>query len=241
MDDIYEKIEAYWKGNLKEPELSNFIQKMKEDPAFNQEVMLFKEVKEGIKSSFDHADDEDNLKETLSNIGDFHFNTKRNKPIRTRNRNIWLWTIASAAAIALLVFILQPSDLYDNYRAFPSANFTHKGDEKQNELRQKIEQDFNSKSYKQALEGIEELALKDDLEMEFYKGLIHLELNDFKKAMVLFNKISAGKSAYKHEATWYLALGYLKQEKWSECRTVLESINSENTHYKQAQKLLSKI
>ena len=75
-----------------------------------------------------------------------------------------------------------------------------------------------------------------------YKGMCHLELNQYSEASIIFNTIKNSDSLDKNKAYWYLAATSLKQGDNDTSKKILQLIidNSYFNHLK-AKDLLSKI
>ena len=102
---------------------------------------------------------------------------------------------------------------------------------------------FNSQNYFEALQELKILSdlHPEDVELQLYKAICHLELNNFSDADRIFEEISKGESSLATKANWYKALSFLKQEKIEECKAVLQTIPESAEEYKQANKLLKKL
>jgi cytochrome c-type biogenesis protein CcmH/NrfG len=99
---------------------------------------------------------------------------------------------------------------------------------------------FNSKKFKQATVFFEEILKTDkSAEIRFFYAISLLEENNFNMAENIFQELHKGSSIYKEKALWYLALSKLKQKKYEECRSILETIPSHTEDYQKAQQLLN--
>lgn len=246
MEDIYDIIEKYVNGELSGKELEEFEKKLDSDSALASEVQLFREAKESLADQFIHQEEEAALKETLSQVSAPHFEeNKTPKNVFSLRRRHWLAAAGAAAAIlALVIFRPWQASLYDQYSQFPLAAFTEQGGANEADLAQ-AQQAFNQEDYPEALNifqsYLNEEEHKDDPQIQLYKGLCHLALEEYSQAEAIFQSLQNGNSAYKNDGTWYLAMTFLKQKEWGKVRELLPQIPENSSRRKDAQRLLRKI
>ncbi len=246
MEDKYQNIEKYVNGDLSGQELVDFEKRLEEDDSLAEEVKLFRQVKESISDQLVHEQDEESLKGTLTEIGSQFFEEKKKEAtIRPLFRRFLLPATGIAAAILLLI-IVRPfqGSLYNQFGQMPTAAFIEQGNAQEANLLQ-AQQAFNQKDYQAAKDVFQQYLTresnKDDVEIQFFLGLSHLELEEYAQAESIFQSLHEGNSAYKNEGTWYLALNFLKQKNRVKCREYLELIPEATSHYDEAQILLRKI
>jgi thioredoxin-like negative regulator of GroEL len=98
---------------------------------------------------------------------------------------------------------------------------------------------FNAKNYKKAVAAFDKITDFRDPELQFFYAISLIETNNFAKAQLFLDQLREGNSVYKHKATWYLALSYLKQDKNVECKATLKEIPSDAEDFDKAQQLLN--
>lgn len=118
--------------------------------------------------------------------------------------------------------------IYARFRNLPKATFLEHKDSSLLFLNEACTA-FNNKSYNKALQ----LFKKDTstaflYEKELFSGICLLELNKPEEAIPKLKTLKQNKIAekYREEATWYLALAYLRAHKRNLCKTTLHEIEN---------------
>lgn len=244
--DFYEKCDLYLSNDLPKDEMEAFEQSLKADPSLAAELESFKSIQQSLAVQIQNEEADKKLEDTLSGFGEQYFG----KPTEKEAIVIPFWkkyrlTAIAVAALLILVFglnyLLNPTTLYHQYAKHPIASFVTLGDNDQ--LRSEAEQAFNNKDYTKALEKFNALIENNpaDNEYVFFRGICALELNSFESAKEIFQQLSEGNSMRKNDATWYLALVWLKQENFENCKTILQNIDSNSSHSEKAQALLKEL
>ncbi|AMC11539.1 hypothetical protein Lupro_09785 [Lutibacter profundi] len=244
-EDNYILFDNYLNKELSASEIISFEEKLESDTNFKQEFEIYKTLNTSLSSKFENEEEEQKLRNTLSNLGLKYI--KKEKLVKNKGKIISLFNykqLMVAASIALLIGLFIFKDGNPVYRDFSNHNpleLVVRGEN--NTASIKAEEAFNSKNYEEAFKQLSILASKNpnDIEIQLYKGISLLELNKYKKAETIFNKISSGNSSFSNTAKWYKALGFLKQGKLDECKKVLKTIPETAEEYKQAKKLLRKL
>src|SRR5690606_27153121 len=178
----------------------------------------------------------------LKSISNTYFETQEasKKVIRFKP-----WQYAMAASVILLIgitlFNKLSSPVYGDYANYDSISLTVRGN--QDGLLKTAENAFNKKDFAKAEVAFKELLLTDEknAELQFYRGVTNIELNNFAMADWLLKGLKEGNSVYKNKATWYLALSKLKQKQYDASLEILKTIPEDADDYKAAQKLISKL
>lgn len=247
MNELYDIIDRYLGGELQGKELSDFERRMQTDAEFAGEVELYKRLKGSLSAKFKYVAEELALEKTLQNMGSEYFSEKEKPSARVvpLSRRRWL-AVASAAAAMIALLIWQPwqQSLYKQYAHHPIAELIEKGASAEVDLSE-AEDAFNKKDYKTALpifrQYLQEEENKEDIEVLIFSGICQLELGEYEEAQSVFNLIYQGKSAYKSEGVWYLALLALKRDDINKSRQYLLLIPEDSDRFQEAQRLLSAI
>ncbi len=246
-ENLYIRIEDYLDGLLSADERQAFEAEVRDNPAAAQALATVQEARERMRRHWNTEVADAALRATLQDVGKAYFKSEAGSSsggarIFQLPRTAW----AAAAALALLVtawFFLRPpahERLYADYRSFPPADFTLRGDAP---AAPDAAAAFNAGNYQQALEQLQQrlAAQPDDLEAQFFAALCQLELKNYAAATAAFQAISAGASAWSDEARWYLALSHLRSNDPAKCAEVLRQIPDTSSHYAEAQALLKKL
>tara|TARA_B110001454_G_scaffold185079_1_gene181106 strand:+ start:344 stop:1141 length:798 start_codon:yes stop_codon:yes gene_type:complete len=104
---------------------------------------------------------------------------------------------------------------------------------------------FINKQYTGALRSLELYDKKYEtksINALLYKGMCHLELNQYSEASIIFNTIKNSDSLDKNKAYWYLAATSLKQGDNDTSKKILQLIiDNSYFNHRKAKDLLSKI
>lgn len=238
----YILFEDYLGGTLSATEKNEFERRLANDERFQQAFLTYKELSGFLENKFENKVAEKEFKENLKNISDTYFNKTENKSSAIRFKP-WQYAIAASMVImfGLFVIINNSTPTYSDYADFNSISLTVRGEN--DELLPKAEKAFNEGDYEDALLYFNQILVEDTnyKEIQLYKSIALIETNQYKEAEELLMDLSEGKSVFKYEAMWYLALSKLKQKEYGECKIILERIPEDADVYKKAQKLLRKL
>ncbi len=241
----YILFEKYINNELSTDALKSFEDNLLRDDDFKQEFEIYKALESSLSSKFEHEEAEKSLRDTLSNLSEKYKSKEKNDLKETRVISLFRYKkLMVAASIAVLIglFVFNNGDpVYSDFANHQSLELTVRGD--QSKALSEAEKAFNAKNYNEALIQLTALSksYSNDTEINLYKGICLLELNNYSEAQAIFDSIKQGTSAFANTATWYTALTLLKQENFDECKEVLETIPSSSEHFDQAGKLLRKL
>lgn len=102
---------------------------------------------------------------------------------------------------------------------------------------------YDRELYDSAAVLFEEILLDDRREfVRLYAGLAYMETDKPDRALFLLNTIISEKGEYEIQATWYLALNYIKREEYNNAKPLLQDLTESSTTYQtKAQELLKKM
>jgi len=187
----------------------------------------------------------DALKSQLKRLGDQHFQGQGSQPPQAKGQLRRLWPVlAIAATVALILtinFLLPQPSLYDQFGQHQPLFLTEKSTDAPNTA--PLETAFNNGQYAEALPLLQAYTQSNptDTLALLYQGICLMETNQLTAATSIFSAIQQGQSALQAEATWYLALTALKEEKPAQCRQWLQTISADSDRYQAAQDLLKKL
>lgn len=241
-DQDYILFETYLLGDLPEEDINTFELRLETDSKFKESFNTYKELSSFLEHKMKNEEASTTFQNNLKNISATYFEKQQSpkKIIRFKP-----WQYAMAASIALLIGITLfnnlSSPIYSDYANYESISFTVRGN--QDGLLKTAEKAFNTKDFATAEVAFKELLLTDEQnsELQFYRGVTNIELNNFAIADWLLEGLKEGQSVYKNKATWYLALSNLKQKKYDVCLEILKTIPEDAEDYKSAQKLIDKL
>ncbi|WP_308993135.1 hypothetical protein QLS71_008590 [Mariniflexile litorale] len=238
----YILFENYLLGDLSKEEIIAFETRLESDLKFKNSFNTYKELSSFLEHKFENEPNSTAFQNNLKSISKTYFEKQESskKVIRFKP-----WQYAIAASIALLIGITLfnnlSSPIYSDYANYESISLTVRGS--QDGLLKTAEKAFNSKDFVTAEVAFKELLLTDEQnsELQFYRGVTNIELNNFAIADWLLEGLKEGQSVYKNKATWYLALSNLKQKKYDVCLEILKELPEDADDYDRAQKLIKKL
>ena len=235
----YEEIEKYLNHELTDEKRQAFEKRMLADADFSSFVKSYISIYESLQAGADRASNEQVLKATLRDVSEKHFD-KKNAVSIISMRNIY-WAAAAAIFLAVcLIFIynLQDPATYEKYAQHQTLALAQRS-EGISELQYAAEDAFNNADYEPAAKYLAQLSQSspDDNNLKLYWAIALIETSQYDKSDSLLTVISSS-FIYKHTATWYQALSYLKQGKPEAAKTLLEKIPEGADKYDNAQSLL---
>lgn len=162
-------------------------------------------------------------------------------PTSTKKQN---WFYLAAAAIITLLGVAaffnyqstnRPVSTFANYYQRPIWDVQTRGENEDSQYTNAISL-YNQKHYEAALPIFDKLLEEypEDNQLRTFKGISHLESNEFSSAIVEFQTVRINSDIYFEEATWYLALLNIKTNNTEEAKVYLEELsNLENGFFYQ--------
>ncbi len=257
-------IEKFLNDQLSPLEKENVLKRIEQDPSFRAQVRFEQELMDSLDprgwnfldpnedptiTLFEEAfksEKTQDLKRTLEEVS-YNYSNQSTSKRSTR----WI-LYSSAAMIAVIVGLFawfntneSPQDLYASY--FDPTDLTSvavRGDSTEDLLIQ-AEIAFEDKDYKKTLSIIDE-QLKDlqnsKSAVYLYKGISHMELNEFNAAEDTFNTLIDSNLMDAEKGLWFEALLFLKMNDTKAAKKVLQEIVDNNYYnYSKASEVLKKL
>jgi len=214
-----------------------FENQLQNDAEMQDKFQIYKEMNQFLSVKFDPAAED--FKKNLETISKEHFTENKTKT-KVITFKPWYYAAVASVVIALGVwFVNQGNPEYGDYNQHENAYFTERsvGDKNLNDAQKA----FNEKDYDKAIISFEKVTDLTNPELQYFYAIALIETNHFRNAEIYLNNIKSGTSVYKDKAIWYLALSYLKQKKFDECKTYLKQIPGDAEDYAKAQELLKNL
>ncbi|WP_044400437.1 hypothetical protein [Lacinutrix sp. Hel_I_90] len=245
-DQDYIEFDQYLQGELAVEELIAFEARLRNEPAFEKEFRLYKEVHAHLQYKFENETETNAFKENLGHISSTHFNkTKALEETPKKSKVFRLGQLAIAASVVIFIGVFAfnqfSNPAYSDYNSHDPMTVVRGVDDIENLI--VATKAFNKEDYikANALLGMAHEKNSENKELQLYYAITHLELDNFKAADALLTNLAQGNSAYKYKATWYAALSQLKQKNTPASIALLKQIPEHADDYKQAKKLLNKL
>jgi tetratricopeptide (TPR) repeat protein len=238
--DLFELIDGKLSGELSGEELEAFDADLMDDPELMAEFELHQEIDEAIQES-----EVIELRKKLDLVHDLTQNKKQPGLLRTILRHK-LSRIAAASFVVLLIitslslYFLRPDSNISNDSLFkiyyqPDAALLIRGTNSQNATLIQAFQLYENKEYNTALELFSQVLQTDgeNIPVQFYSGISHIELGQYRNALHPFNFIMEHQqNLYVERAEWYAALCYLKLNEIENAVPLFRKISHSNSTYK---------
>ncbi|WP_310381710.1 tetratricopeptide repeat protein [Flavobacterium sp.] len=237
-EERYIVFDQYLANELSAEEKIAFEKQLSENPEFDSEFAIFKELNLHLENKFGNETELNAFKTNLKLISAVRFKAKKSKVIAFKP---WQYAAAASVAVLLGLFVFQNTNpSFDDYNNPEMATFIERGDVNST---LKLAQDaFNAKNYTAAIPYFEAvLAANKSPEIQYFYAVSLLESNQFQKAETNLLELKSRNSIYKNKATWYLALSKLKQKEYTSCKEILLTIPEDFEDYDQVQELLNEL
>jgi len=239
-EETYIRFENYLANELSSEEKTLFEEQLQNDEQFNESFTLYKETTQFLEHKF--SNETLDFKENLKSISNQHFETLSSSETQEKGKVIafkpWYYAVAASVVVVMgMWFMMQNDPNYSDYNQHDTALFMERsvGDENLKEAQEA----FNAKDYKKAVAAFDKITDFRDPELQLFYAISLIETNNYTKAQLFLDQLREGNSVYKHKATWYLALSYLKQDQKEECKSTLKEIPADAEDFDKAQELLN--
>lgn len=249
MDDIA----RYAEGLMEDAELQTFEAALASDEELQEQYKLYTEAESKLKNHFAAEEGEEKLTLTLQGMRKEFFsesttaqvvNMPSSAPVRAKVVKL-MWrkvAITAAAAVLVALFLWQPwkqEDLYTKYAGIEMVSPVERGNHADSLLVQATAA-FNAKEFSSAAVYLFEVveAQPDNSFAKFYYGVSLLQSGKTALARTTLTALSKGNSAFKQEATFYVALSYLKDNDKENCKKWLQQIPADSGNYDKAKELM---
>lgn len=242
-------IESYLQGELDAEKKSELEQRLVHEPDFKQ---LFEDTEIMIQglNQLKH-------KSLLSRIDELESGLANPLEVKKEARVVY-WTVQRIAAVFIGLAVVAITSwyvvrgdgsvsgpaLYENYhKVYPNVVVPTTRGEEDLTLLVRTFRAYDQGLYDSAAVLFEELLLEDRREfVRLYGGLTYMEADQPDRATFLLTTIISEKGEYEIQATWYLALNYIKTEEYDNAKSLLMDLTSTSTTYQEkARELLKKM
>ena len=255
-EHYHTEIEPYLTGELKGVALANFEKQLSIDQGLAEEVQALKTLVGGIKVMQMKAVMQQVHEEVVGKPAPSEEPTGR--VIQLESRKNWFWSITvGVTATALLLFGIYQfqagnkscTELYTDAMTTTKAPImTTLGEMADDEKALALAYDhYINEAYHEAIPHFKSylMANRTDYEKGILLGICYTETNQFDKAQQLFKNIKVQCNERSNQATWFLALSYLKQDDIKNCkrqlRWLMAHTSPQQDRYKDAEQLLDEL
>ncbi len=229
----------YADGEMETSEIMAFETALSEDTELQSELKLYQSVRGTLKSNLapDYTDAE--FKATLNQFTKQHFNNTKAKPTAKIIAFSKIWYAAAILVIGLMVWAPWNKNLYNKYADTEMISFAERGNNDQADL-QSATDAFNAGKFEEVEKILTPIVKADPANdmLRYYLGVAQLESDSLNIARENLSIVAAKESLLKYDATFYMALSFLKEKNKDECKVWLKKIPKDAANYDRAQELL---
>ena len=242
--NTFNDIARYAEGDMTAEESSAFETVLASDESLRRQLALYREVHTSLEQQLGADDQRDQLQHTMQSMCSEFFGAA-SQPAKVISFKRFLRGAVAVAAVLIAVMVIwQPwkAGLFETYSDISMVAPAERGTST-DALLQQAATLFNKKDYKLAATALQQVRQQDTANsfVIFYYGVALLHTGELNAARAIFNQLYAGQSAFKFEAAFFQALGYLKENDKQGCREWLQKIPADAPGYDKAQQLLKKL
>jgi tetratricopeptide (TPR) repeat protein len=242
--ETFNDIGRYAEGDMTAEEQLAFETALAADESLRQQLALYREVHTSLQQQFGADDQRNQLQHTMQSMRSEFFGGAPQPAKVISFKRFLRGAVAVAAVLIAVVMIWQPwkAGLFDTYSETSMVAPAERGTPTDTLLQQAVTA-FNKKDYNEAVTALQQVQQQDTTNsfVNFYYGVALLHTGELAAARNIFNQLYAGQSAFKFEAAFFQALGYLKENDKTHCREWLQKIPADAPGYEKAQQLLNKL
>ena len=242
----YDMISRYINGEMTADESASFEALMKEDTELRDEVRLYRDIQDSLKTELHPSSGEQDLRNTLEGMNEEYFSAQKPKAkIVTFRRTRWISAIAAVLVMGVLLTVWSPwkkNDLYDQYAETQMPGVSERGS-KSDSLLKKAAEEFNNKKFTEAIPLFEQVLTEDkeNAMVHYYHAIALLQDGKTESSRNELTTLYNGTSLFRYDAAFYIALSYLKEKNKTACKDWLEKIPADAGSYGKARELLKKL
>ena len=242
--NTYNDIARYVEGDMTADERSAFEANLASDAALRQQLALYQEVNASLQQNFRADEQRQQLQHTMQSLrGEFFGAASQPAKVIPFKRYLRA-AVAVAAILIAVVFVWQPwkPSLFNKFSETSMVAPAERGNNASSLLQQAVTA-FNKKEYAAAETLLQQIKEHDTANsyVNFYYGVALLKNGRIPEARRIFEQLYAGQSAFKFEAAFFQALGYLAEKNNAASKEWLHKIPADAANYDKAQELLQEL
>lgn len=232
-----ENIQDYIDGLLKGEELIAFETQLAIDGQLREDLSLQQEIQSILAQRINNSEHE--LRDSLRKAEQ----TVRSPKGKNKSKPLYRVLIPLlAAACILIVFKLFYNPSAGLYQLPIMESEIVRGAAENGKYEDAVNA-FNSQSFGQAREILEQLMHSDSLNVQYkyYHALTYYGEENWAESIAKLEPIAKGESVFARESSYYLAIAYTKENKNEEAISLLQQIEEDDELGRKAGKLLKEL
>ena len=231
----------YVEGDLDEAQRLEFENFLTEDEELKQYLADYYDIHSSLEMELAVDSQRSALVDTLQTLNIQHFTAEQAKVVKLSSYLRWVSGVAAVLVIGMFIWAPWKGDLYDQFNTATQMNVAERGAEVSD--LDKAAALFNAHKYNEAKIALAKLKSADpeNAMVAYFYGVSLIETNEIAKGRLLLEDLFKGKSVYKYDAAYAVAMSYLKEDKKADTKFWLEKIPDGAVQYEKAQVLLKKL
>ena len=240
-------VARYLEGDMEQEEKQGFEAKLQADIELQQILREYEDIHQTLKMQLAPDAQDQHVRQTLQQLNQQYFKTE-GLPAKTEAKVFsikpylkWI-SVAAVLIIGLLVWAPWSADLYEQYAISRQMSVAERGIGQEEPLGQAATL-FNKKDYAAARKILQRQYMENPNNplLSYYFSITLIETGQEYEARTVLMKLSEGESAFKYDATYYVALSFLKEDKKNEAIEWLKKIPEGTANYNKAQELIARL
>ncbi|MFN0291083.1 hypothetical protein [Pedobacter helvus] len=231
----------YVEGDLDEAQRLEFENFLTEDEELKQYLADYYDIHSSLEMELAVDSQRSALVDTLQTLNIQHFTAEQPKVVKLSSYLRWVSGVAAVLVIGMFIWAPWKGNLYEQFSTAPQMNVAERGAEVSD--LDKAAALFNAHKYHEAKIALAKLKSADpeNAMVAYFYGVSLIETNEAAKGRLLLEDLFKGKSVYKYDAAYAVAMSYLKEDKKADTKFWLEKIPDGAVQYEKAQVLLKKL
>ncbi|SFC59126.1 Tetratricopeptide repeat-containing protein [Parapedobacter composti] len=239
MAAFFEQIQDYLDGTLAVEERQAFEQQLKEDGALREELALQRELRDLITKHRAAEAGVSALEATLRQVrAAYEAEGPKKKPGVIR-----LLLPAIAVAACLLAVFNYVGFFEPDFEQLPEMATSITRDGGADSTYQQAVSAFNEGDYQTSIRLLDGLVSDDTsvVRYRYYRGLSHLGLAQYRKAITDLKPIADGPSVFAGDASYFTAVAWWRLGDHDEALSYVERVTETSDYHKKAERLKKKL
>lgn len=253
--DRLEQVDRYLQGQMSPEEQKSFEHQMEADPSLQKEVEQGRiflltmenleddELRGELRKTNEVLQNARQSTEVNYNEPEGDENDKQDEPRVIPISSYYQRIVATAAAVILLLipgyFLFLQDDaanaLFNEHYETPANTIpgNTRSEADINQQLQKVTSLYENGSYTKAVQEANAYLANNpnDYEVRFYRGIMYIELDRYKKAIEELKQVEANTTAFATKAQWYMAMAHLALDQTKEAKAILKQLSQEPNKY----------
>ncbi|PWS26457.1 hypothetical protein DHW03_16905 [Pedobacter yonginense] len=231
----------YVEGDMNETERMGFEMRVQYELDLQEHLKDYNEIHQSLKIHLAPNQDDDLFRDTLYAFHKQPF-VEEAKVGTLKPLFNWLTGVLATLLLVFLIWAPWRTNLYNQYADGRAMNISPSKGINNNDL-ENAALYYNQRNFYAAKPLLQKQyqANPKNAMLAYYYGNSLIETNNLDQARAILNPIYAGKSAFKYDAAYAIALSYLKNDRKQDTKIWLQKIPADAVQHKAAVQLINKL